>query len=64
MNLVVGRLVAIRDEGCTGTLSLRGACIEVALDLVPGVAVGDSVLVEAGVALSRLDAAEEDDPCV
>jgi hydrogenase maturation factor len=49
-----GRLVALRDgpEGRTGRVSVRGAQVEVALDLVPGAKAGDSVLVQAGVALA------------
>jgi hydrogenase maturation factor len=33
---------------------VRGALIEVALDLVPEAEAGDSVLVQAGVALARV----------
>ena len=49
-----GRLVALRDEACgrTGRVSVRGAQVEVALDLVPAAQAGDSVLVQAGVALA------------
>jgi hydrogenase maturation factor len=41
-------------------VTVRGARKEVALDCVPGAGVGDSVLVSAGVALSRI----EDDGCL
>ena len=51
-----GRLVALREgaSGRTGRVSVRGATVEVALDLVPEAREGDSVLVHAGVALSLL----------
>ncbi len=61
--LYCGRLVSLRQDarGRTGRLSVRGAQVEVALDLVPEARVGDSVLVHAGVALSLLrDAAAAD----
>jgi hydrogenase maturation factor len=49
-----GRLVALEDapEGRRGRVSVRGARLEVALDLVPEAKAGDTVLVHAGVALS------------
>jgi len=37
-----------------GRVSVRGATVEVVLDLVPAAGVGDTVLVHAGVALSTL----------
>ena len=48
------RLVEVRtaDEGRVGRVSVRGARTEVALDLVPDACPGDTVLVQAGVALS------------
>lgn len=48
------RLVEVRTtaEGRVGRVSVRGARTEVALDLVPGARPGDTVLVQAGVALS------------
>jgi hydrogenase maturation factor len=48
------RLLALRHdgEGRVGRVSVRGAAIEVALDLVPEAQAGDVVLVHAGVALS------------
>jgi hydrogenase maturation factor len=51
-----GRLVALEDapEGRRGRVSVRGARLEVALDLVPEALAGDVVLVHAGVALSRV----------
>lgn len=39
-------------HGRTGRVSVRGARVEVALDLVPAAREGDVVLVHAGVALS------------
>jgi hydrogenase maturation factor len=51
-----GRLIALEDapEGRRGRVSVRGARLEVALDLVPEAKAGDEVLVHAGVALSLL----------
>jgi hydrogenase maturation factor len=49
-----GRVRAVREgpEGRLGCVSVRGARVEVALDLVPSAREGDTVLVHAGVALS------------
>lgn len=69
MSLFVGRIEAVQETkaGRSGTVTVRGARTEVALDCVPGARVGDSVLVSAGVALSRLgdpgEGREEDGPC-
>ena len=50
-----GRLVAVEPgTGRRGRVSVRGAVVEVALDLVPEARPGDSVLVQAGVALALL----------
>ena len=49
---VQARVVAVSDR--TATIERDGAREEVALDLVDGVAVGDTVLCHAGVALERL----------
>lgn len=51
-----GRLAAIEEApaGRRGRVSVRGARLEVALDLVPEAKAGDTVLVHAGVALSLL----------
>ena len=56
-----GRLVALEDapEGRRGRVSVRGARLEVALDLVPEAKAGDTVLVHAGVALSLVQDADE-----
>jgi hydrogenase maturation factor len=50
----VGSLTSVHEgaEGRLGSVSVRGARVEVALDLVPAAAVGDAVLVHAGVALT------------
>jgi len=56
MILFVGRICEIREDAgrrC-GEVSVRGARVEVSLDLVPEARLGDSVLVHAGVALSVL----------
>ncbi len=52
-----GRITALRAEGSgrVATLSVRGARVEVAADLVPEAAVGDTVIVHAGVALGIAD---------
>ena len=49
-----GRVSAVHDgpDGRVGRVSVRGARVDVALDLVPGARAGDTVLVHAGVALS------------
>jgi hydrogenase maturation factor len=49
-----GRIVEVRDgpAGVVGRVSVRGARVEVALDLVPEARAGDDVLVHARVALS------------
>jgi len=56
VNPVVGRLESVRElpDGRWGTIDVRGARVEVALDAVPEARVGDSLLVEGGVALARL----------
>ena len=56
MTLLVGRIDRLY-EGAGGrwaVVSVRGARVEVAADLVPEAGVGDAVLIEAGVALARL----------
>jgi hydrogenase maturation factor len=51
-----GRVVELREgpEGRVGRVSVRGARVDVALDLVPDARRGDAVLVHAGVALALL----------
>ena len=51
--VVVGEVVDLR-EGLDGRVSVRGALVEVAFDLLPDARVGDTVLFHAGVALARL----------
>ena len=53
-HVFTGRIVEIREDssGKVGRVSVRGARVDVALDLVPGARTGDDVLVHAGVALS------------
>ena len=57
MTLFVGRIQAILDgaAGRRAALSVRGARVEVELELLPEARVGDSVLVHAGVALALLE---------
>ena len=54
--VVVGRVVELHDgpAGLEGRVSVRGARVEVAFDLLPEAKVGDTVLFRAGVALARL----------
>jgi hydrogenase maturation factor len=54
MPVYTARVVELRDGpwGRVGRVSIRGARMEVALDLVPEARRGDAVLVHAGVALS------------
>jgi len=56
-----GRLVELREEpeGRVGRVSVRGARVEVALDLVPEARPGDAVLVHAGVALALVRDGDE-----
>ena len=69
MSLFVGRIEVVQETeaGRLGVVTVRGALREVALDCVPGARVGDSVLVSAGVALSRIEdqgeGREEDGSC-
>ena len=51
-----GRVVELREgpEGRRGRVSVRGARVDVALDLVPEATAGDTVLVQAGVAVCLL----------
>jgi hydrogenase maturation factor len=54
--VVAGRVVEVHagPAGREGRVSVRGARVEVAFDLLPEARVGDTVLVHAGVALARL----------
>jgi hydrogenase maturation factor len=67
-HVFVAELTAVErtPDGLAGTVSVRGARVAVALDLVPDVHVGDAVLVHAGLALARWRDErpwEEDAPC-
>ena len=57
-----GKVLAVEESaaGRCGRVSVRGARVEIALDLVPDAQPGDCVLVHAGVAIARLsdDAAQ------
>jgi hydrogenase maturation factor len=55
--VVVGRVVELREgpSGLEGRVSVRGARVEVAFDLLPEARVGDTVLFHAGVALARVE---------
>jgi hydrogenase maturation factor len=69
MNIFVGevRSIQLADGGRRASVDVRGARLEVALDLVPAARVGDSVLVHAGVALSVLredTSSEQEASCV
>lgn len=50
---VEGRVLALR-EGALAEVEMEGGVREVAMELLEGVAVGDRVLVHAGVAIARL----------
>jgi hydrogenase maturation factor len=54
--VVVGRVVELHEgpAGLEGRVSVRGARVEVAFDLLPEARVGDAVLFHAGVALARV----------
>jgi len=54
--VVVGEVVELREgpAGVDGRVSVRGALVEVAFDLLPEARVGDTVLFQAGVALARV----------
>lgn len=53
------RLVAI--EGFLGVAEVDGVARKVRLDLLPEVYLGDYVLVHAGLAIARVDAAEAEE---
>jgi hydrogenase expression/formation protein HypC len=48
-------------DGTTATVDFGGLSRDVLLDLLPGVAVGDYVLVHAGFAIQRLEAGEAEE---
>ncbi len=50
------------EEGLlVGKVSVNGAITRVALGLVPGICVGDSVLVHAGVAVGKVEMGGQDE---
>jgi len=53
------RIVEI--EGVTGVADVDGVARKVRLDLLPEVYLGDYVLVHAGLAIARVDAAEAEE---
>jgi hydrogenase expression/formation protein HypC len=57
-----GQILAIEQDGdpltCKGRISFGGVIKEASLACVPEAAVGDWVIVHAGLAISRLDEAE------
>lgn len=57
MNLVAGEIVQvyIEDETTMAKIRVRGAFIRVPLTLISGVKVGDSILVESGVAIAKIE---------
>lgn len=56
MNLVAGEIVEIYSNNGTTTakIQVRGAYLRVPLTLVAGAKVGDSILVESGVAIAKI----------
>ena len=64
MNVFIGQVREVKElpDGRQVVVSVRGARVDVAADLVPEARIGDSVLVHAGVALSVLQEQEET-PC-
>lgn len=61
MNLITGKIVEIYvEEGVTkAKVSISGAHTRVALTLLMNARVGDQILIESGVAISRLDDQKE-----
>ncbi len=54
---VPGKVVSLQDDG-TGQVDYMGTTVLANFSLLPGVKVGDWVIVHAGFAISRLDRAE------
>jgi hydrogenase maturation factor len=56
-----GRVIELAEgpEGRMGRVSVRGARARVVLDLVPEARAGDTVLVQAGVALALIRGADD-----
>ncbi len=53
------RLVQI--DGATGVAEVDGVSRQVRLDLLPEVALGDYILIHAGLAIARVDAADAEE---
>jgi hydrogenase maturation factor len=56
---VSGRVLSVDARAGTAEVALAGAVAAVALDLVDGVRIGDTVLVHQGFAIARVDAPGE-----
>lgn len=56
MNLLVGRIIAIEsnEDGRMATVSVKGAIARVPLMLIPDATIGDTVLIESGVAIAKV----------
>ncbi len=63
MNLVSGEIVEIFvEEGTTvGKVSVRGAQLSVPLIFLPNARVGDTILIESGVAISTVEPEPQED---
>ncbi len=57
---VPARIIEVRD-GLLGLVELGGVVREVSFALLPGVAVGDYVLLHAGYALQKVDTVEAEE---
>jgi hydrogenase maturation factor len=57
MNLVAGEIVEIYTDNETtmAKIRVRGAYLRVPLTLVPWVRVGESILVESGIAIAKIE---------
>ena len=63
MNLLTGRIAEIFIEGgiTRAKVSVGGAIFKVAMMLLMDARVGDRVMVESGVAISKVDSSEEEE---
>jgi len=61
MNLVTGEIVEIyvREGTTMATVSVRGALVRVPAVLLTEARVGDTILIESGVAISRMQAEQQ-----
>ena len=57
MNLVSGEIIEIyvRDATTMAKVSVKGAFVHVPLLLLPDAKVGDQILIESGVAISKVE---------